>query len=202
MRDPATKHKTFLPEYSEPEIELLAEMKWDVSEKLDGTNIRVEWDGQIVRFGGRTEAAQLPAKLVEHLQDRFPAAKLAAYPPCTLFGEGIGAGIQAVGGLYSLTQRFVLFDAFFRSVSNPERGYWLQPDNLADLAHTLEIPHVPFLDTMTIAEASRMVAAGFASRLGDCPAEGLVLRAPLGMLNRHGQRIITKLKTADYRQGK
>ena len=46
------------------------------------------------------------------------------------------------------------------------------------------------------------VKAGFKSLIAenkDYIAEGLVLKAPCGLLNRRGKRIITKIKYCDYK---
>ena len=35
-----------------PEFEYLQNNVWEFTEKVDGTNVRVMWDGSAVRFGG------------------------------------------------------------------------------------------------------------------------------------------------------
>jgi hypothetical protein len=55
--------KMLFGEYSQPEFEYLADNIWVFTEKVDGTNIRVMWDGTYLRFGGKTDNAQIPAKL-------------------------------------------------------------------------------------------------------------------------------------------
>lgn len=72
-RDPDNRHKTFLiGEYSRPEFELLADIDWTWTEKIDGTNIRIDVNETQTRFGGRSDNAQIPAFLVDHLRDKFP----------------------------------------------------------------------------------------------------------------------------------
>ncbi len=71
-RNPATKYKTLLDgQYSLPEFEYLKDNKWVFTEKVDGTNIRVIFDGENVTFAGRTGRAQIPADLVNTLNSRF-----------------------------------------------------------------------------------------------------------------------------------
>ena len=56
---------------------------------------------------------------------------------------------------------------------------------------------------MTVDEAIEFVKKGFKSTIAenkDYDAEGLVLKTPMGLLNRKGERIITKIKTCDFRQ--
>ena len=70
-RDPETKYKTLLGEFSMPEFEYLADNTWEYTEKIDGTNIRVMFDGQDITFGGKTDRAQIPVRLVTNLQSIF-----------------------------------------------------------------------------------------------------------------------------------
>jgi hypothetical protein len=53
--------------------------KWRVTEKIDGTNIRVTLteDCKVV-LGGRTDAAQIPADLIQYLYETFAADKMRA----------------------------------------------------------------------------------------------------------------------------
>lgn len=56
---------------------------------------------------------------------------------------------------------------------------------------------------MTIPEAIEFVRNGFKSTIAenkDYEAEGLVLKTPDGLLGRNGERLITKIKTKDFRQ--
>ncbi len=104
--------------YSTPEIEYLKDNKWIFTEKVDGTNIRIEWVRNVSRkFGGRTDNAQIPAPLFEKLEELFPLEKLDSAIKTedadflTLYGEGYGAKIQKGGGYYkSDGVGFVLFD--------------------------------------------------------------------------------------------
>lgn len=56
---------------------------------------------------------------------------------------------------------------------------------------------------MTIPEAIEYVKKGFKSTIAenkDYDAEGLVLKTPCGLLKRDGERLITKIKTVDFRK--
>lgn len=52
-------------------VEFLANVEWEFTEKIDGTNIRIHWDGHKIEFGGRTEKSQIPAQLVNKLSEIF-----------------------------------------------------------------------------------------------------------------------------------
>ena len=86
-----------------PEFALVR--SWLVTEKIDGTNIRVGLtpDGRRL-IGGRTDVASIPSFLLEHLDAVLPVEKLrelwpkdeatGLHPEVTLFGEGYGPKIQ------------------------------------------------------------------------------------------------------------
>jgi ATP-dependent RNA circularization protein (DNA/RNA ligase family) len=197
-RDPATNHKTLLDgDYSEDAFAYLAGNLWVFTEKVDGTNIRVmvspNLDGPV--FGGKTDAAQIPAFLVQRLQERFlsQAAKLREIFPdggC-LYGEGYGAKIQKGGGNYRTDQDFVLFDV-------KVGDWWLQREAVEEVAGKLGVDVVPIIGAGTLAEMVGMVRAGFISTWGDFAAEGVVARPAVEMKTRNGQRIITKIKHRDF----
>lgn len=196
-RDPATKYRTLLEgQWALPEFEFLADLEWVFTEKVDGTNIRVDWDcTERVRFGGRTDNAQIPTFLLDRLQDLFPPAKFGLlYPetPMTLYGEGYGAKIQKGGGNYIPDgQDFILFDVMIGS-------NYLERENVEDIAAHLEIETVPIVGTGTLLDAVELTRHGFSSLVGSQTAEGLVMRPKVELCNRMGHRIIAKIKHKDF----
>lgn len=103
-RDPNNKYKTLLEGvWAKPEFEYLKDNQWVYTEKVDGTNIRVEWTApiDILTFEGRTKNSQIPAFLHNKLQELFPEEFFKSlYPDVSmcLYGEGYGAKIQKGGG--------------------------------------------------------------------------------------------------------
>lgn len=96
-RDPDNHYKTFLMgEYADPSFEYLAEMPWELTEKIDGTNTRIHVHGDGSVIGGRTERADLHRDLEAHLTDVMHRAERLELGGLTLYGEGYGAGIQKV----------------------------------------------------------------------------------------------------------
>src|SRR5699024_469734 len=65
------RNKLIEGEWTNPVLEHLQHTTWLFAEKVDGTNIRVHWDGHKVTFGGRTDRAQIPAKLIQALIEMF-----------------------------------------------------------------------------------------------------------------------------------
>lgn len=190
-------HKFLLGQYTCDEFRYLRNNQWSFTEKVDGTNVRVDWnhETQKVKLGGRTDNAQMPVYLMERLQELFPVGKfISLYPdiPMTLYGEGYGAKIQKGGGNYKADGvDFVLFDVLID-------GWWLERKNILDIAKKLEIEVVPVVDEGPLCDAVELVKNMVGSRWGDFTAEGLVCKPLVGLKNRKGERVITKLKTRDF----
>lgn len=196
-RDPATKHKTLLEgEFSEPEFEYLKDSKWIWTEKVDGTNIRIYFrDGKVV-FGGRTDSAQLPAPLVERLQEHFTVEKMEETfeGDACLYGEGYGPKIQKGGGNYRDDQDFVLFDVLIGP-------WWMQREAVDGIAGALEIDSVPIVGEGTLLEMVDSARNGVTSTWGDFTSEGYVARPAVEIKSRSGGRLITKIKCKDFAHG-
>jgi hypothetical protein len=187
------KKPLIIGEWSEPEFEYLANNRWEFTEKVDGTNIRVIWDQEKVTFGGRTDNAQIPAKLFARLVELFPVdvMKVAFPGPAVLYGEGYGAGIQKVGGNYRLTPDFALFDVKVDQ-------WWLRSDDVQDVANKIGITAVPVIGKGSLFDACQWARDGITSEWGDFQAEGIVARPAVGLLARGGKRIIAKIKCRDF----
>ena len=203
-RDPETKYKTLLMgDYARPEFEYLANNSWAWTEKIDGTNIRVMYDGESVSFAGKTNRAQMYPGMHECLEklfrlnavyamlDKLFGKTLDGKVEVCLYGEGYGAGIQK-GGCYRDDKGFVLFDIWVN-------GWWLQRKDVVDIANQFDIDVVPVIGIGTLPDMVKVVKAGFNSQWGKFKAEGIVARPVVELCARNGQRIITKLKCKDFR---
>ena len=199
-------------QFTYPEFEVLKDLKWECTEKIDGTNIRIELessgnpkDGIIMSFKGRTDKAIIPEHLLTKLNWLFDRERLMEVlnitdetQDCniTLYGEGYGAKIQKGGNYISNDVNFILFDVKIGK-------WWLDRESIKDIANKLGINVVPLMGYMTIPEAIEYVKKGFKSTIAenkDYDAEGLVLKTPCGLLKRDGERLITKIKTVDFRK--
>lgn len=199
-------------QFTYPEFEVLKDLKWECTEKIDGTNIRIELtssgnpeDGIIMSFKGRTDKAIIPEHLLtklnwlfdrEHLMEALNITDETQDCNITLYGEGYGAKIQKGGNYISNDVNFILFDVKIGK-------WWLDRESIKDIANKLGISAVPLMGYMTIPEAIEYVKEGFKSTIAenkDYDAEGLVLKAPCGLLKRDGERLITKIKTVDFRK--
>lgn len=198
-RDPETKFKTLLEgEYSLEEFEYLKNNVWVFTEKVDGTNIRIIYNGAEIFFKGKTDKAVIPVFLMEKLHEQFTPLtpllkeKFGEEPiEVCLYGEGYGAKIQKVGSHYRQDQGFVLFDVKIGR-------WWLKREDVEDIARFLNIEVVPIIGEGTLNDMVEMAREGFHSRWGDFMAEGIVARPKVELAARNGARIITKIKHKDF----
>lgn len=167
------------------------------SEKIDGTNIRIHWDGHKVEFGGRTERAQIPAPLVNALNTMFGGPdneeifeQKFGENEVILFGEGYGAGIQK-GGNYRKDVSFILFDMLIGNT-------FLDRENVEDVAKAFGIDVVPIVGEGTLDAGISFVQAKPKSKIGSADMEGIVARPKVEMRDRMGRRIIVKIKVRDH----
>ena len=177
--------------------------EWDVTEKIDGTNIRVMLsESGEVSFGGRSNAAQIPGDLVQYLIRTFSPGELQNHLWLTdpvdvvLYGEGYGPGIQKGGGLYRPDKAFILFDVLVGG------RWWLDREAVEEIAGKIGIETVPYLGRMTLDQIVEMVRRPFTSKLGTAMAEGIVARPIETLFDKRQNRIIIKLKTKDFVAGK
>lgn len=188
-------------EYALPEFEYLKHLQWGFTEKVNGTNIRVMFDGHALSFAGKTDKAEMYPGVKKALWDIFmPKSavfydlfkiRLEGYIEVCFYGEGYGAHIQKDGGNYRSDQGFVLFDIKINHV-------WLKRSDVEVIAKTLEIDVVPLIGQGTLPDMVRLVKCGFSSRWGKFPAEGIVARPIVDLGDRLGRRVITKLKHCDF----
>jgi hypothetical protein len=199
LRNPETNFKEVLEgQWALPEFELLKDIDWLWTEKIDGTNIRVIFDGETVVFKGKTDNADIPKHLLTTLQILFPLDKMkTAFPEATnvcLYGEGYGCKIQKGGNYLPDTTDFILFDC---KIDN----WWLEFSNVIDISLNLSINVVPIIGRGILTEAIELVRNGFKSVIAkntDYIAEGLVMKPRVELFDRRGNRIVTKIKHKDF----
>jgi ATP-dependent RNA circularization protein (DNA/RNA ligase family) len=187
--------------------------KWVVTEKVDGTNIRIRFNwsdaGMNYDIGGKTDNAQIPVKLYDVLN---PLAKEMldevakifeefGLDSLTLYGEGYGPGIQK-GHLYRDDLGFILYDILVDDKA------WLDDNQVTANAKRLGLERVPILSNGdSVEEIIEYVRDGFPSLVASKhdkvhQAEGIVARPAVPLYDRRGERVIFKLKTKDFKAGK
>ena len=198
-RDMDGTKKLLEGEFRNPTVEFLKDNIWQFTEKVDGTNIRVYWDGHTVSFGGRTERAQIPTQLLDYLLATFKTNEAEQIfeekfgeTPVILFGEGYGSKIQKGGGLYRDTVSFILFDVYIS-------GNYQSRETVEDVAKSFGIDVVPIILEGTIDAGVAFVKEHPKSTMGTAYMEGLVGRPKVEMRDRCGKRVIVKIKWEDFK---
>lgn len=199
-RDMNGTKKLIEGKYRNETVEYLKDNEWVCTEKIDGTNIGIVWDGHKVSYQGRTEKAQIPAHLMNKLIEMFGGneneelfEQKFGEMQVILFGEGYGAKIQKGGGDYRNDVSFILFDVYL-----PKQNLWLKRDAVEDIAKTFGIDVVPIVLTGTLDEAVNFVKSKPKSTIGVANMEGLVCKPKIDMLDRMGRRLIVKVKVCDF----
>ena len=198
-RDPKTK-KLIEGKYMDEILEFLKDNIWEFTEKVDGTNIRIIWDGHKVTFAGRTDKAQIPAELGNRLFELFGGEaneqlfeQKFGITPVILFGEGYGSGIQK-GQLYSEKQDFILFDVKIKD-------NWQARENVEDIAKYFGIKIVPILLTGTLKDGVEFIKTKPLSKVAqkEYIMEGIVGRTKIELKDRLSNRVIVKIKVKDFK---
>ena len=196
-RDMEGTKKLIEGNYRNKTVQFIKDCWWQFTEKIDGTNIRVCWNGHEVEFRGRTDRAQIPKRLAEYLDNTFatPEAEqmfeqLFGDKEVILFGEGYGAGIQK-GGNYRPDQSFILFDVCVEDL-------YLERHNVEDIATAFGIDVVPIVLEGDIDNAIDFVRSNPDSTMGTAKMEGVVGRPSVEVKDRRGNRIIVKIKYRDF----
>ena len=196
-RDTNGTKKLIEGDYRNKTVEYFANNTWQWTEKIDGTNIRVHWDGHKVEFAGRTDKAQIPSHLLTRLEELFGGneneelfEQMFGEKEVFLFGEGYGPKIQN-GGNYRDNVDFILFDVMIV-------GNYQSRETVVEIAKSFNIDVVPVIFKGTIQEAVDYVKTKPKSTIGTANMEGLVGRPLVELKDRSGNRLIVKIKVCDF----
>ena len=182
--------------------------RWLVTEKVDGTNVRIirTAEGERVIHGrtDRADWARRESPLKKVLEVTFPLELLnQVFDPgieVILYGEGYGAGIQK-GGCYRENPSFRLFDVKVGE-------WWLNWVDVEDVAEKIEIKTVPvvwigreelptcYAELEDIIPCS--VVANYENDDTTVQAEGIVARTEPLLFTRYDERVMWKLKFKDF----
>lgn len=196
-RDTEGSKKLIEGEFRNETIEFLKDMPWQFTEKIDGTNIRIMWDGHKITCGGRTERANIPAHLMNKLIELFGNdetkqlfEQIFGEREVILFGEGYGIKIQN-GGLYRPDVSFILFDVMIN-------GNYQSREMIEQTAKQFNLEVVPIIFEGKLEDGVQYVKTKPMSTIGNAPMEGLVARPKVELQDRCGNRLIIKIKVQDF----
>jgi hypothetical protein len=201
-RNPKKKSELIVGDYTRPEFAHI--VSWWVTEKVDGTNVRLWFDkDENSEYRGRTDNAHFSPvqhEFMNNLRDSIKEDAVSlihrfGLDELLIFGELYGPKILS-GGNYSDSLEFRAFDMMVND------KVWLRPDAVEENAADLGLTMVPNLGMMTTAQIFFMVAGGFKSTFAknkDFDAEGVIAQPAVNLYDQRGERVKFKLKHNDLK---
>jgi len=184
--------------YYNPNVEILKNNAWVFTEKIDGTNFRIYWNGHTLEYGGRTENSDFSNSQIEYIESNLVNEDYVnifeqkfADKKVIVYGELYGVKIQN-GGLYvgGSGLEFRVFDIEIEDI-------FLTWKNAEQLANELGYEYVPHALIGTIQEGIDFVLANEISLFSSAKLEGLVGKPYGDFRDRLGKRIVVKIKRRD-----
>lgn len=175
------------------------------SEKVDGTNLNIIYDGNHIQYRGHTDKTTWNPEVEEYIKSRFLTPEFEQMceqkfgeNEIQLSGELIGPKIQ--GNLYKLSEyKFILFDIY-----NITTDAWWNQSTVTEIAEYLNLERVKVISSHTIKEWLEQAfyncesGCGYKSSLCDSTEiEGVVIRPEMELCKANGERVIYKLKVKD-----
>lgn len=198
-RDMVGTKKLIEGDYSSPTYEMLKDIPWIFTEKIDGMNVGIVWDGHKVSYIGRAENSLIPLHLLKALNQQFSGEdaeqmfeQMFGDKHVILYGEGYGAKIQN-GGHYRRDAGFMLFDIYFE-----EADIYAQRSVVEEIAKALNLDIVPIVLNGTLEEGVSFVKSKPVSNFSERTMEGVVGRPLRELKDAQGKRIIVKIKVRDF----
>ena len=193
------KSKTVNTEvFSDEYIEMLKDIQWIGTEKIDGMNLNFYYDGNHVQAFGHTDksvfspeiAAWLEIIITPEFESIFE--QLFGEKEAFVNGELIGPKIQS--NLYNADSiKFVMFDIYCKSTFT----YWSQ-EAVTEIAEQMGFDRAPAVMIGTLDEIAQKVISAPASLLNPKQEmEGIVIRPVQELKKANGERIIYKVKLCD-----
>ncbi len=189
--------KRFVAKFYNPIVEYLAPLGWFATEKVDGTNVRVQWNGHSFCFMGRTDQSVLPNEINSLLGETFNKNEMEVAfeqkfggKEVILFLEGFGGKIQ--NGAYTIKkERIIGFDIMID-------GIYLDRVVAFAIFQSFGIDVVPQMSFPSLYSAIEYVKKAPKSKIDETSIiEGLVVVPQRRIYDHMGNRIIVKIKVKD-----
>lgn len=180
--------------YRTKALEYLCYQEWNFKRKIDGANLRVQWNGEQALWNGKSNSFACGANLTEYMNETFLEEifeeKFGRDKVVTLFGEHMGPKVQG-NELGLKKDEFILYDVNID-------GTWLDMNGIRETAEYFKIRTVyDLMDNEypydTLDELIRRVSSGEFAQW-----EGIVATPEVELRDQNGQRIIVKIKNRDY----
>ena len=196
--------------FRDPLVGMLRGCPWVIRRKLDGANIRIQWDGEQALWNGKTNNFQCGARLTEYMNNTFLEEifeeKFGRDVNVVIFGEHMGPKVQGNELDLDDDQIFV-YDVNIN-------GFWQPKENVREIASyfgCLTCYDVMWgrdfndnivdysceaLEKRSLRDIIMLVTAGRFKTW-----EGIVATPEVECRNQKGERVIVKVKTKDYYRG-
>ena len=195
------KSKTVNTEvFSDEYVEMLQNINWIRTEKVDGMNVNLYYDGNHIQFLGHTDKTQFDKEVKDFLDSLITPEReqileqIFGEKEVFICGELIGPKIQ--NNLYNLKEyRFYVFDVFCKTTDT----YW-DFKYVKDIAEKLGFYLVPYLLVGTLGETKNWcisIPAPCSSISENIEIEGIVIKPEHELKKANGERIIYKVKICD-----
>ena len=193
------EHKKFIyGEFYNKNVELLKDNLWVFTEKVDGTNFRIYWDGHILTYAGRTDKSEFTKGQIEFIKNELVNEEVEqlfeqkfSEKEVIVYGELYGNGIQN-GGLYT-DGKGLGFKVFDIEID----GIFLKFNDMETLSIELGFDSVPLAMVGTIQQAINYCNSFEKSLFSKAKLEGLVGKPVGDFRDRLGKRIVVKIKKRD-----
>lgn len=172
------------------------------TEKVDGTNIIVFWNGRDVTFKGRKLTDQIPAKLLEILKNTFTKELMKI-----VFGtrDNSGIVIYVEGHGYSLGSELKnkmplwedlhIIDIGGINLTTSEISFF-DFERLEMISSIFKLNTVPLIGIHNMCEAVEMCKNTYMSTINEnIKAEGIVIRPVIDLKTKTNERIIYKIRS-------
>lgn len=193
------KSKTVNTEvFSDEYIEMLKDIKWIGTEKIDGENLNFYYDGNHVSYFGHTdksvftneEKSWLDSLITPEFESIFE--QVFGEKEAMVHGELLGPKIQS--NLYDVDDfKFYVFDIY-----NKTDGVFWKQESVDFYAKQFGFERAPNVASGTLDEIAEIVKSAPASKVNPkMEMEGIVIRPFRELKNGKNERIIYKVKVAD-----
>lgn len=188
-------------EYRNAYFKYLEDNEWLGFEKIDGTNLRLYWDGYNLSFHGRTDKTDWHPDTLAYLNSRFnkdfenKVEEIFKDKQVIIFGELVGPKIQNKHKDWDV---YVFDIVVFDKNNQPQ---WLDfLTAVEDITKQLNLKTVPLLVKGGLGRLISYVKDNRKSTVcEDFELEGLVARPAVRLSDNQGNRIITKIKYEDIK---
>jgi hypothetical protein len=192
--------KKFIPNtFYNSSVEILKNHSWEFTEKIDGTNFRIYWNGHTLSYAGRTDNAVFSNEQKAFIEEKLVNEAMTTSfetlfkdKEVIIYGELYGNKIQKDGHLYTTDNGygFKVFDFYKDNTFMPYK-------HMIHLCKEIGYDLVPLVLVGTIDEGIYYVENNVKSTFSNAILEGLVGKPIGNFLDYRGDRIIVKIKRRD-----